>query len=195
MAEDISEPPKVEQAPVSSISMAEFLETKPPGAWHNISDVQEATTIRGGGRFWRLKTPPLLLYFWTSCFSPLLGEQNFSGSGANRTLNTFTVYVCSNCHRTTKTFSLHARTNDDEDDEGKAFKYGELPAFGPATPTRLLKILGKNRDIFMKGRRCESKSLGIGAFVYYRRVVEEQRTAILGQIINVAKTIGRRRLQ
>lgn len=47
----------------------------------------------------------------------------------------------------------------------------------------------------MKGRRCESKSLGIGAFVYYRRVVEEQRTAILGQIINVAKTIGRRRLQ
>ncbi len=157
MAEDISEPSKVEQAPVSSISMAEFLETKPPGAWHNISDVQEATTIRGGGRFWRLKTPPLLLYCDSEICSGLRvfrrssGEQNFSGSGASRTLNTFTVYVRSNCHRTTKTFSLHARTNDDEDGEGKAFKYGELPAFGPATPTRLLKILGKKPRYLHEG--------------------------------------------
>jgi len=47
-------------------------------------------------------------------------------------------------------------------------------------------MLGDNRDLFMKGRRCESQSLGIGAFVYYRRVVENQRAAILGQIIKIA---------
>jgi hypothetical protein len=51
-------------------------------------------------------------------------------------------------------------------------------------------MLGDNRDLFMKGRRCESQSLGIGAFVYYRRVVENQRAAILGQIIKIAKTIN-----
>ena len=48
-------------------------------------------------------------------------------------------------------------------------------------------MLGDNRDLFMKGRRCQS--LGIGAFVYYRRAVENQRVAILGEIIKIAKTI------
>ena len=42
----------------------------------------------------------------------------------------------------------------------------------------------------MKGRRCENQGLGIGAFVYYRRVVENQKNAILDEIIRVSEKIG-----
>ena len=37
----------------------------------------------------------------------------------------------------------------------------------------------------MKGRRCGNLGLGIGAFVYYRRVVENQKSRILDEIIKV----------
>jgi hypothetical protein len=51
-------------------------------------------------------------------------------------------------------------------------------------------MLDHNRDLFMKGRRCESQGLGVGAFVYYRRVVEDQRASIIGEIVRVAKVIS-----
>lgn len=48
----------------------------------------------------------------------------------------------------------------------------------------------EDQDAFLKGRRCESQSLGIGAFVYYRRVVEKQKNRILDEIIKVSRKIG-----
>jgi hypothetical protein len=100
---------------------------------------------------------------------------------------TFITYLCSNCKKSTKIISLFVHPTVRYELDGQCFKFGELPPFGPITPARLLKILGDNRDLFMKGRRCQS--LGIGAFVYYRRVVENQRVAILGEITKIAKTI------
>ena len=44
--------------------------------------------------------------------------------------------------------------------------------------------------MFLKGRRCEIQGLGIGAFVYYRRVVEDQKDRILAEIIKVAQAIS-----
>jgi hypothetical protein len=44
--------------------------------------------------------------------------------------------------------------------------------------------------LFLRGRRCENQGLGIGAFVYYRRVVEDQKNRILAEIIKVAQTIS-----
>jgi hypothetical protein len=73
---------------------------------------------------------------------------------------------------------------------GTCYKYGEYPAFGPPTPSRLLRLLGDDREAFLKGRRCESQGLGIGAFAYYRRVVENQKNMILDQIISVARRVG-----
>ena len=42
----------------------------------------------------------------------------------------------------------------------------------------------------MKGRRCENQGLGIGAFVYYRRVVESHKDQIFDEIIKVAKKVS-----
>lgn len=63
---------------------------------------------------------------------------------------------------------------------------GEVPVFGDPTPTRLLSLLGSEKDYFLKGRRAENQSLGIGAFAYYRRVVENQKNRILDEVIKVA---------
>ena len=52
-----------------------------------------------------------------------------------------------------------------------------------------MKLVGPDRDDFLKGRRCENQGLGVGAFIYYRRVVENQKNRILGVCrINLIKS-------
>jgi len=65
-----------------------------------------------------------------------------------------------------------------------------MPEYGPPTPARLIKLIGPDRELFLKGRRCENQGLGVGAFVYYRRVVESQKNRILDEIIKVANKVG-----
>ena len=100
----------------------------------------------------------------------------------------YVTYRCSNCKKTEKTFSLAAFL-DRNSTSGKCYKFGEKPDYGPPTAARLIKLIGPDRDTFLKGRRCENQGLGIGAFVYYRRVVENQKNRILGEIITVAKKL------
>ena len=69
-------------------------------------------------------------------------------------------------------------------------KLGEFPAFGPSTPARLMRMLQNNRDLFLKGRRCESQGLGIAAFAYYRRVVEDQKSKIIEEIIRACQLLN-----
>jgi len=42
----------------------------------------------------------------------------------------------------------------------------------------------------LKGRRSENQGLGIGAFGYYRRVVENQKNRILDEVIKVSEKLG-----
>ena len=92
--------------------------------------------------------------------------------------------------RPRKTFSLAAVRDGFSETSGNCYKFGENPEYGPPTAARLIKLIGPDRDIFLKGRRCENQGLGIGAFVYYRRVVENQKNRILGEIVTVAKKLG-----
>lgn len=48
-----------------------------------------------------------------------------------------------------------------------------------------MTLIGGDRDLFLQGRRCELQGLGIGAFTYYRRVIEDQRNRIFDEIIRV----------
>jgi hypothetical protein len=180
-----------EQPP--EISFAEFLESVPPGQIRRISDLVKE--YAGNTRYWELRTPQLILHCTTDiCNGPRTyrrtgGDKHFQ---KNETTDLFVSYICSNCRQTTKVFSLHADAKDTAHAEsfGLAYKYGELPPFGPITPTRLLKLLGDQREFFLKGRRCENQGLGIGAFGYYRRVVEHQRNRIIDEIIKVSAKLG-----
>ncbi|WP_238327100.1 hypothetical protein, partial [Rodentibacter pneumotropicus] len=103
----------------------------------------------------------------------------------NSRITAYLEYHCSNCSKTTKIYSL-AIIKEYE----MIYKFGELPAFGPPNPTKLMKLLGQERDNFLKGRRCENQGLGVGAFTYYRRVVENQKNKIIEEIIKVSEKLN-----
>src|ERR1700724_913969 len=104
----------------------------------------------------------------------------------------FFVYSCSNCRSFVKRFAVSVTLHslDFDSTSGSCYKYGEAPPYGPPTPSRVIEMSGDDRDIFLKGRRCETQGLGIGAFAYYRRVVENQKNTILDEVIRVSTKIG-----
>jgi hypothetical protein len=69
-------------------------------------------------------------------------------------------------------------------------KLAEWPPFAPRTPARVTSLIGTDRDLFLKGRRAEIEGMGIGAFSYYRRIIETQKNRLLDAIIRVARHIG-----
>ena len=96
-------------------------------------------------------------------------------------------YVCRNCRQETRVFALVMTLPRDHSSSGEVTKVGEYPPFGPPVPSRLISLVGGDRELFLTGRRAEHQGMGIGAFAYYRRVVENQRDRIFGEIIAVAK--------
>ena len=174
-----------------TLTFAEYLETSPPNSEAIISDLTVRKSSSGGARVC-LKTPDLLLHCpEDSCngirfYRCIKGHDSILGEDECNAF--FLNYRCSNCQKTIKTYSLSAQRNG-VSFSGRLYKFGEHPVFGPQTPARLLKLIGPDRDAFLKGRRCENQGLGIGAFVYYRRVVENQKNRILREIIKVLTRI------
>jgi hypothetical protein len=109
-------------------------------------------------------------------------------------------YECKNCNFESKKYALmlsldkedtlHEYLKDAVRKTGTAVKYGEDPAFGPPLPPQLVTLVRPQRDLFFKGRRCESQGLGIGAFAYYRRVIEDQKAAIIDAIIEACNKVN-----
>lgn len=177
--------------PVRSCSIAEFFELIPPNQLCNVSDL--LAKRQPGATYYKMKLPTLKLHCESeSCggirhFRCIDSDHDLIHADGSRDF--YVHYICSNCVSTTKMFSMRALANPQGMD-GYATKYGELPEFGPPTPPRLIKLIGPDRDIFLKGRRCENQGLGIGASIYYRRVVEHQKNRILEEIKKVSEKIG-----
>jgi hypothetical protein len=181
-----------------TISLATFLETAPPSQGRAVQSEFEAVRIGGPSPHVRINVdwPDIQIH----CTHQDCNGVRFHRPETARlaiTLNAtwskaFIVYTCSNCQKNTKLFALFARATRSAG-EGKIAvslemsKIGEHPPFGPITPARLISLIGGDRDIFLKGRRCENQGLGIGAFAYYRRVVENQKSRILDNIIAAAE--------
>lgn len=172
-------------------TIAEFLESTPPNQVIHISDLAERT--RNQYREYSImRMPEIQLHCdhercngvrFFRCISDY--EQELESKDYRFF---YVTYVCSNCQLVRKTFSLAAKL--DKQLQGECYKFGELPPFGPPISPKLIKLIGPDRDEFLKGRRCENQGLGVGAFTYYRRVVENQKDRILGEIIKVSKKIG-----
>ena len=174
---------------ISTISLAEFLESAPPNQEFQVADLS-VWKPAGVGRPAAgsvLNTPDIQLHCTDEACN---GLRFFRSVSPLMELKDsvprlpYLIYRCSNCRRTTKVFSFHISKEDAG--YGKCYKYGEHPSFGPPTPDRLIKLIGPDRELFLKGRRCENQGLGIGAFVYYSRVVENQKNRIISEIIKVA---------
>jgi hypothetical protein len=101
---------------------------------------------------------------------------------------TWINYICSDCQSEMKYYSLLIARK--ELPLGVVTKFGEFPPYGPPVPDRLLRLFGGDSHLFLKGRSCENQALGVGAFAYYRRVVESHKNQLFDEIIKVCKLIG-----
>ena len=171
---------------MDALQQKEFLERTPPGTKILVTDFE--ANDRQGHR--RVRLPEIELHC-PQCNGQRFFAPTSEGAylGERKPVDTFLDYLCRNCRRTLKTFAV----GGSYDEEGKGwavFKYGEEPSFGPPTPARTITLIGPDRDQFLKGRRCENQGLGVGAFVYYRRVVENQKNRIFDEIIRVSQHLG-----
>lgn len=179
---------------VTPTPLAEFLESVSPSSITAVSGLAEKWNYSSGGYGGhRFSAPDVQLHCPNDACN---GVRFFRCTDGNENLPVddwkffYSTYKCSNCQDTEKVFSLAARRDGKTGTDGQCYKFGELPNYGPPVPSRLMKLIGPDRDLFLKGRRCENQGLGIGAFVYYRRVVESQKNRIIDEIIKVSKKIG-----
>lgn len=182
----------IESPEIATQTFAEFLESSPPNQIVRISDLIEDKWT-GTSQRACLKTPEIQIHCTEEACNGIRFHRCTEGFTtqiqAGEVINTFITYHCSNCQTHKKMFSIRA-LRENATYSGGMIKYGEYPVFGPPVPARLLKLIGPDRDNFLKGRRCENQGLGVGAFVYYRRVVEHQKNRILKEIVKVSEKIG-----
>jgi len=169
-------------------TVREFLENVPPGRAALIDDlaVQKGSYIGDND----LVQPEITLHCENDACK---GFRLFESTARHQVVsehvtNLFVIYRCKNCGETTKTYALGCYLNKDRS-TGILSKFGELPAFGPPTPTKVITLLGKEKDYYFKGRRSENQGLGIAAFAYYRRVVENQKDRIFDGIIQTVQKV------
>jgi hypothetical protein len=192
----------------------EFLTDRPPGTR---GEVDRAAYVLPPGQargFPSISLPELLLYCDGECKvnSYCRGEVRASGKlfgGIDRVVlarvavaveptqnipwDAILGYCCEKCGRLIKTYSvrfLSIAPSPEARFPVDVQKISEWPAFSPRTPSKLTTLIGPDRDLFLKGRQAESDGLGIGAFAYYRRIVENQKNRVLDEIIRVARHIG-----
>ncbi len=173
------------------ITLKTFFESVPPGKTIDIKNIACKKRAGHGGYYYPMNLPELHLHCDTdTCngirfFEPLDTEHLQQKKKSEH----FVTYQCRNCKRTEKTYTFWAYLSDDGIN-GYVFKFGENPTFGPPTPARVITLIGAERDYYLKGRRSENQGLGIAAFAYYRRVIENQKDKILNEIIRVSKKLG-----
>jgi hypothetical protein len=169
------------------ISPQTFLQEIPPNQERLISGM-----AHHGGGYWHLVKPDLTLFCPDQlCERPqtftCTTDADFAVAGRP---DVILEYECRNCAHTTKTFAIRVLAIDGRNGrDGRLVKIGEEPAFGPPLPARLQRLVQSERDFLLKGFRSEIKGQGIGAFAYYRRVVEDGKDRLIEEIIKVSKTI------
>jgi hypothetical protein len=102
------------------------------------------------------------------------------------------LYRCRNCNSYEKHYVVFLRYDSSQAGTPLAhgYKLAEWPSFGEKVPRKALKLLDTDKDLFLRGRSAENRGLGIGAYAYYRRVLDQQKGRIIRAILNAAKRLG-----
>lgn len=94
-------------------------------------------------------------------------------------------YLCSACKKGLRIFLVrfsYTIPNKDKKSVATLEKVGQYPAWSIEIDKELEKILGSKAELLKKGLINESQSYGIGAFGYYRRIVEEVIDELLDMV-------------
>lgn len=177
-------------SPPDLVPWAKFLEDYPINSLQNVSGYYEKRDPQYGDPY-RRQTPTLRLH----C-AKCKGVRNFNGKWTHHDtfskggiVNDFLKYTCRDCGEASKTFCVISQPTD-ENGNGCAVKIGEFPELHLELPASMEKFLGDDYSLFVKGLTCEKRGLGIGAFTYYRRVVESQKDHLITEVLRVAEKLG-----
>lgn len=179
--------PKLEEA----ISWQIFLASTPPNVARLVAAEYPHVRTSGGRDYAEAKFVDVNLWC-RKCggerqFAPTTTSEEFAVSTVK---SFFLHYRCKNCGGDAHSFSLRLGPRP-APGLATVFKYGQVPNFGIRISASLKKLLsGDDRDLFNKGLLAEDGGLGIGAFSYYRRVLDNQRVKIFDRVIDAAKMLG-----
>jgi hypothetical protein len=101
------------------------------------------------------------------------------------------VYSCTHCQKFERLFYIKAggeKINIKAGGAKKGFwfmKIGQFPAWEVSGEPNIERLLGDHAGYYKKGLICESQGYGIGAFGYYRRIVEEIIDELLDEITDL----------
>lgn len=95
----------------------------------------------------------------------LIHSHRFIGTARDKVINL--EYVCQACQSFTRTFNVYVNNELNE-----AYKVGQYPQWEIKMDAGLENALHKHASTFRKGLVCEAQGYGIGAFSYYRRIIE-----------------------
>lgn len=171
-----------------------FLTDYPPGTRASVEGAVQEVGNNGRPKF---TLPELQLHCDGTCQGPsyCVGVTQavgslFPGPDIRQCYDGILRYQCHKCNTSVKSYAVRIlrdgptltplRTAD-------VAKLGEWPAFCPRMPSKVNSLIGPDRDLFFKGRMAESSGFGVGAFAYYRRIVEDQKNRLLDEVINVAR--------
>jgi hypothetical protein len=106
----------------------------------------------------------------------------------------FATYRCVDCDENSKRdfglFLTHADPVEGPD-AVIAKKVFQKPDFGTPIPKNLFDLIGEdNRQHFLNARRSVARGLGIGAYTYYRRIIENNKLALVDSVLKVARKVG-----
>ena len=180
----------------------DILQDSPPGIYYNVPEVVYITnkSWMSDEELMAVRTPDLQLYCDNEkCNGVRLFEYNqfpmqyeyCAIDGGNNTYfeHTYIEYLCQNCKENHKSFAIMFINIHEDNSTADFVKIGEFPFYGPHIPSKLISLIGPDRELFLKGIKCESQKLGIAAFLYYRRVIENQKDRLIDNIANVLTTI------
>jgi hypothetical protein len=173
----------------AGIPLKAFFEQTPPDAQVGINNFGYGSTTS------ILQVPDVLLFCdHEECEGPRLFHSKDSLYPNDGWVFAILKFACRNCgmrlYRFAICYVVAQRPTGGANGSGFAMKLGQVPTFGPQTPARLLRLVQPDQQLFLQGRRAEIKGLGIGAFAYYRRVVENQRNRIIEKIAKAVKVLG-----
>lgn len=84
-------------------------------------------------------------------------------------------YICASCQNYSQFFQLYF-----DKSLSVVIKTGQFPAWSVLVEKNLSTILGEHEDVYRRGLICEGQGYGIGAYAYYRRIVE----SIIDKLLN-----------
>ena len=87
-------------------------------------------------------------------------------------------YICASCRKFSRFFNLRV-IGKSGTKSMEIEKVGQYPPWNINIERNLKEILKNYSENYKKGKTCESQSYGIGAFAYYRRIVED----VIGELL------------